>query len=281
MKLILSRKGFDSSFGGCASAILPDGRLISLPIPHRFRRPPPAADELTFGDVYPSLVGQLAQELTRDLANPILSNTPVHLDPDLHAGPRRTWRPLFGQSDQAQQHLRNQGVGRGDLFLFFGWFRRICLEDAAWRFAPGARDLHVLFGWLRVGRTIRVDSEDIPTWARAHPHARPGFGPDNTIYVAARTYKGPDAGAFGCYEDELVLTAPGSDRRSCWRLPAWFHPHGRRSCLSYHGDPGRWHRDGDYAYLSTVARGQEFVLDAGDYPEAVPWAEGLIARNAP
>lgn len=36
MRLILSRKGFDSSsaFGACASPILPDGQLISLPIPH-------------------------------------------------------------------------------------------------------------------------------------------------------------------------------------------------------------------------------------------------------
>jgi hypothetical protein len=33
MKVILSRKGFDSSYGGFASPILPDGRIISLPIP--------------------------------------------------------------------------------------------------------------------------------------------------------------------------------------------------------------------------------------------------------
>ncbi len=33
MKVILSRKGFDSQYGGKPSPILPDGRLISLPIP--------------------------------------------------------------------------------------------------------------------------------------------------------------------------------------------------------------------------------------------------------
>ena len=33
MKVILSRKGFDSSNGGCPSPILPDGTLLSLPIP--------------------------------------------------------------------------------------------------------------------------------------------------------------------------------------------------------------------------------------------------------
>jgi hypothetical protein len=33
MKVILSRKGFDSEYGGIASPILPDGTLLSLPIP--------------------------------------------------------------------------------------------------------------------------------------------------------------------------------------------------------------------------------------------------------
>ena len=33
MKVILSRKGMDSEAGGMASPILPDGTLLSLPIP--------------------------------------------------------------------------------------------------------------------------------------------------------------------------------------------------------------------------------------------------------
>ena len=35
MRLVLSRKGFDSSqaSGGCASPILQDGQMLSLPIP--------------------------------------------------------------------------------------------------------------------------------------------------------------------------------------------------------------------------------------------------------
>ena len=44
MKLILSRKGFDSSAGGIASPILPDGRMISLPIPS-------SGDDFTFADI--------------------------------------------------------------------------------------------------------------------------------------------------------------------------------------------------------------------------------------
>ena len=33
MKIILSRKGVDSSAGGFASPIFPDGQMISIPIP--------------------------------------------------------------------------------------------------------------------------------------------------------------------------------------------------------------------------------------------------------
>jgi hypothetical protein len=35
MKIILSRKGFDSGSGGCPSPIFPDGSLMSLPIPDK------------------------------------------------------------------------------------------------------------------------------------------------------------------------------------------------------------------------------------------------------
>ena len=35
MKVILSRKGMDSESGRVASPILPDGTLLSLPIPDR------------------------------------------------------------------------------------------------------------------------------------------------------------------------------------------------------------------------------------------------------
>jgi len=35
VKIILSRKGFDSTSGGVPSPIFPDGRMLSLPIPDK------------------------------------------------------------------------------------------------------------------------------------------------------------------------------------------------------------------------------------------------------
>ena len=38
MKVIFSRKGFDSSYGGFPSIILPDGQMISFPIPEKGKK---------------------------------------------------------------------------------------------------------------------------------------------------------------------------------------------------------------------------------------------------
>ena len=38
MKLIISRKGFDDTYGGGASPILPEGRMVSMPIPEPGQR---------------------------------------------------------------------------------------------------------------------------------------------------------------------------------------------------------------------------------------------------
>jgi len=45
MKVILSRKGFDAQFGGQPSPVLPDGTLLSLPIPRE-------NDIVTYGDLF-------------------------------------------------------------------------------------------------------------------------------------------------------------------------------------------------------------------------------------
>ena len=44
MKVILSRKGFDSKAGGVPNPILPDGTLLSFPIPAKI-------DQLTYQDL--------------------------------------------------------------------------------------------------------------------------------------------------------------------------------------------------------------------------------------
>lgn len=266
MRLILSRKGFDATAGGMPSPILPDGRPISLPIPNphdaaTFARAPDAA--------------RLVTELS---AGRHSAATRIHLDPDLHrATPPTGWRPSLGQTGAAQSHLRNRGVGEGDIFLFFGWFRRV-EHVRTWRFVPGAPDLHVIFGWLEVGHVVPAAGglTQFP-WIADHPHLAPHYtDPRNTLYIAptsSRYLTGRPGG--GRFRHALQLTAPNADRRRRWALPRWFLP-GDRPALSHHGDPSRWTDGRDHALLETVGRGQEFVLDSAHYPELPAWVAAVV-----
>jgi hypothetical protein len=77
---------------------------------------------------------------------------------------------------------------------------------------------------------------------------------------------------------QQVLTQPNA-LRTVWRLPRWFYPTAGRAPLTYHTDLTRWSVNDDYAYLHSAARGQEFVLDTTDYPEAFTWVRSLLADS--
>ena len=117
----------------------------------------------------------------------------VHLDPDLNFDAYRhrknraawqQWRGMLGQTGIAQGHLDKQAIGTGDVFLFFGLYRRVEETDKSWRFVRGTLELHVLWGWLQVDQKYRVadiGSDDL-RWARHHPHLFGGYrGDRNTV----------------------------------------------------------------------------------------------------
>jgi hypothetical protein len=162
------------------------------------------------------------------------------------------------------------------MFLFFGWFRKVEEAPGGYRYRRGERDLHVIFGWLRVGQVLRPGRDRVPSWLTDHPHAAPPCPPHNTIYIADEQ---GGAGIFPTFRPDLQLTAPEGRHRSRWRLPADFHPNGRVP-LTYHADEARWRGDGDFCRLQSVAKGQEFVLDVAEYPGVQRWAEELIRDGA-
>lgn len=281
MKLILSRKGFDTGSGGTPSPIFPDGRMVSLPIPDK-------QSGTCYGQIgwEGESLGRLVTDLT---GGRVRSDCGAHIDPDLVPTSLRRlpgWKPIFGQAGAAQAHLCKQGVGPGDLFLFFGLFRR--LEERGGRYAwnRNARKCHMIWGWLQVGKmlTMATRSPNSWRWAEYHPHFQRKDMVNNVVYVASdrltlgyRTQrKVRGAGAFGRFSPERRLTAAGLARTSTWELPVWFYPSRNRAALSYHGSRQRWQRVGNRTRLETVARGQEFVLDCDAYPEAIPWAYRLI-----
>ena len=184
MKLILSRKGFDSQSGGSPSPIFPNGTLYSLPIPHD-------QSEVTYGDLWhgDTNIGEMVADLT---CNRIGSKVHAHLDPDINhvAYPRQEgWQPLFGQSGAAQGHLDNQGVQIDDLFLYFGLFRKVEKISGRWCFVKDAPKQHILWGWLQIGEIHKVDdlAKDELPWTCYHPHRHLSRDkdPTNTLYIAS------------------------------------------------------------------------------------------------
>lgn len=285
MKIILSRKGFDSAAGKVASAILPSNELCWLPIPEN--KPHACSkrySDIKMGDCY---LGNLVNDLTRGR---IKAETLAHLDPDLNFSsiPRlKNWKPIFGQAGAAEKHLQNQGVKEGDVFVFFGWFRQVEQIAGKYQYVLNAPNLHIIFGWLQIEQRLSVDLlASIPNWALEHPHCKTDkYNRLDSIYISTervelpnRVINQPGAGMFKKYHPALCLTATG-ESRSVWQLPSWFHPKDKRSSLSYHSCLSRWSRANDYVLLNTVGRGQEFVLDSEDYPESIDWLCSLLSFN--
>lgn len=289
MKLILSRKGFDSGAGGCASPILPDGRIVSLPIP--------SEDAPTqYGDLYFDQLdfGQLVEDLT---GRRIKGTDRTHLDPDLRLEALQRhahWRPAFGQNNAAQSHLINESVGAGDLFLYFGWFKKVVQDSTGkWQFVPSAPERHLIFGWLQVGEVLKIDNKPGPIlaihpWLAQHPHAHGSelHLPHNSIYVASERLtiphcpelsQLPGGGVFTHLHQSRLLTNATDRRRSFWRLPEWFYSGIDKPIFSYHRNPNRWKRlDHNHWELRSVVRGQEFVMSLEGTREEASWLSRIF-----
>ena len=266
-RLILSRKGFDGgeTAGGTASPVFPDGSMLSLPIPAY--QSPTLYGDLRFNGLN---VGDVVHDLTDGRYG---RDSYAHLGPDINWGLIRKrgvgWRGLTGQANpSASGHLLNEGVGIGDLFLFFGLFRHVEQVDGAWDYARGSTPFHALWGWLQIGGVHFRDDlndRDFP-WARDFPTLHQEPNPLNLLFVASLDLdlgNGVDEkgfGIFGALDDRLLLTREGGTA-SQWRLPRWF---ARR--LSNMGE-FPWRARGDWADVDRPGFGQEFVIDLAALPD--------------
>ena len=283
MRLILSRKGFDSGSGGCPSPILPGGTMLSLPIPDKSSGIP--YRELEYRGVN---IGRLIVDLTGDARR---FRHYAHLDPDIDRDvyPRaKGWRPLLGQTGAAQGHLRNP-------------------ERAGWRSLPFLRTVSPsgVHEWPLALRQAGpppctcygagCKSAKSTAWtpsstmhcpgARYHPHFQGRRGANNTIYTAANELRlngeyldAAGAGLFRRVHNRLILTDPDAPSITQWRLPLAFYPSAGKPPLSYHRRPEAWRRGRSYCTLQSVSRGQEFVLDTAQYPKVTDWLFALLAQ---
>nr|WP_298930649.1 hypothetical protein [uncultured Erythrobacter sp.] len=237
MKIVFSRKGFDSSAGGGPSPIV-DGRPLSLPIPAG------TASQTAYGDL------GLGDHATKASKGKLGAGDLCHHDPMFLAD----GTCVFGQHSAAQTHLERQGVGLGDVFVFFGLFAEEQTSEPH----------HRIFGYLHVAEMIALtngipdDLIDI-----AHPHALAMHSANDVIWRG----EGRTATRAG---DALRLTVPEGPP-SLWQRPDWL----KRGGLSYHDRADRWLRG---KRLRSVARGQEFVADIGKRAAPREWLERIITE---
>lgn len=241
MRIIFSRKGFDSSAGGGPSPIV-DGKPLSLPIPAG------KASETTYGDL------GLAEHALKSSRGKLGAQDLCHHDPMFLNSATGESTCVFGQCGAAQTHLERQGVGLGDVFLFFGLFA----EEAT------GEPHHRIFGYLQIEEMVPLSGgapDDLVSLC--HPHALAMHHSNDVIWrgpgqVAAHASRG------------LRLTVPEGPP-SLWHRPDWL----KRGGLSYHDKPERWLRGGR---LKSVARGQEFVAEIGRRSAPKAWLDGVIAE---
>ena len=267
MKVVLSRKGMDSASGGIPSPILPDGTLLSLPIPDV--ESGLGYDEIAYKRLlYEEIIHQLHPSFDFE------KYPCCHLDPDLYdvlKNRPEKWNPAFGQCGVSAKHLDKLGVGVGDVFLFYGMFQPTEYRpDGALTYRKKAPVQHIIYSYLRVGEVLK-DPAKIKECYPWHPHAKGNFRTDDRLYLPA------DYGVFS-YDEKLLLSKPGQPNRRLWSLPAFFAEDG--ISVSWQGENRPILIDGR-AELNSACRGQEFVVTAKT-PELERelgcWVENLIGR---
>ncbi len=234
MKVILSRKGFDSANGGIASPILEDGAMLSFPIP--------LPETNTFSELEYNGVSyaQLLQDLKYREAK---FGFHCHIDPDLDLSRRKEkpegWFPAFGQIDVAASYLNHIGVEPGDIFLFFGNFHHVTKgPDGRYQYARKTgdfyqdNDLQVIWGYLQVGETLAApEQQKAAPW---HPHSIPRRTSNRTnVIFKAREHLSfaptlPGAGVLP-FDKNRVLTLPGA-AKATWKYNPVYAPTNLLGC---------------------------------------------------
>ena len=307
-KIVLSRKGFDSSYGGVPSAFVRNGEMVSFPIPDAGSTAP--SDLVRYKDILAE--GMSLQERIKALyVDDIIADSfcRCHHDPDLvrdarsfwDGRPRSSldgWRGIFGQSNssKAEGHLRNNGVGKGDLFLFFGWFREAQREENGLRFCNDSHGVHAFFGYLQVGEKFPVPTDGkLPEKYGCfadHPHLCPlrlkgrreAENPQlDAVYIASDRLALPgvdDMPGWGVFRHspELILTADNVPSHTIWDLrKTGLDKILRGRTITYHPDPAKtWRKD---RLFQSAYRGQEFIVSDDGDETLSKWAAGFIRRN--
>lgn len=288
MKIILSRKGFDSKYGGYSNIIFEDGRMLSLPIPEnedKFKH------QLTYheiffkkGDSYKSLFNRLGHNKITD------DKKRVHLDPDLQFNTLKqrppSWKPAFGQAGNAQKFLKEHLENEDVLFLFYGTFQKVFKKAEQFEYSV-EHPFHAIFGFLYANKenqfdlSVKRNETETETILGYHPHLSHSK-PYNCIYLATgnkqlgENFKS-GAGTF-MFNEKLRLTKLGY-KKSYWQLPRFFE-----NAIIKNENKKEFffpenYLDDDYCLMQTPSPAQEFLILSDPQNQIQDWAINLVNKS--
>ena len=255
MRIVLSRKGYDSSYGGMPSPVFIDKdvkdwncRMFSLPIPEVRNAGKDQKGHKLYEDVDTDV---LSTEIKYPVGFPVVSKMPiigdnekehkkfhVHLDPDIrpeiHNKVIDGWIPILGQDSQAASHLRdNIEEGEDILFLFFGLFQFYVIENGSWVKKKDSREFHAIWGYMWCNEVLDLDKKpELATRYRWHPHCKyiikemgrdnAPFVPNNTLFIGNNgtlPLVGVNVCSYGVfkYDRILHLSMRECPNRTHWR----------------------------------------------------------------
>lgn len=274
MKVVLSRKGFDTENGGIPSIILPNKELLSFPIPSD-------SDSIKFTDLNHPIYGNYFEIINNLKPNQLKKNQTCHLDPDIYQYIRKrenNWQPIFGPYFRAYSHLKEHNIKENDIFLFFGSFKESELNNSTLVYKKGAQEKHIIFGYFQIGKIVK-ENRFVQDWMVYHPHVPPNRNIDenNVVFIATNKLSFnnqlPGASALHYLTKEIVLTKKDGDRylsKSKWNFSSYTF--GKKIEISYHQNDN-WRKE----YFQSAKRGQEFVLE--ETKDVEKWAQTIINSN--
>lgn len=284
-KIIFSRKGMDSEYGKIVNPIMPDGLMLSLPIPRE-------DDEKTFKEIiykrqgYEKTLEKIIEELSyvknKGINNKIkamVAKGCCHPDPDINEFLRAqetNWRPAMGFT-QGEKFKLIDCVRPGDIFLYYGTFKPTEESGGKLQYKSKYEEFHAIFGYLEVKEIVteKENAERMKAEFPSHPHTAYIGNPEkreNTLFVSDK-----EASGIFKYAPELCLTARNRTK-SVWDLQGF--PEDAEIITGAKNDKKyKPVKEENQFIFESLPRGQEFIVTMPDEKSEkalIDWAKHVI-----
>lgn len=277
MNLILSRKGFDSSYGGHPSIILPNGKMISFPIP---------VESPEIGILHKNITYVEENKTLEDFLDEynIAKGSAYHVDPEIQnikIGKEQSFLErgygTLGQCSSAAGHLANNGISADKIskdnpviFLFWGLFKKTKL-NAYNKFQYTGKPFHSIFGYLIAEEAVKVSniSDTYYPELKSHLHYKNRNNKEFLKGDRNIIFKGERFGTFSFF-NELRLTVDNSDKLTEWAIPNFIKEMTYNKKRITNGKISE-----NKLKINVSSRGQEFIVTNFDEVAMRTWLKSL------